>query len=175
MGDLLPLRGVWESPTELGRADSPEVALRALEAAETVQTYCRLPARTRIAGVAQHFGSAWVEVARVNDQTLHVDVDLAIAVLGSDAELDIDFDLNVGIVCDPEAGTATLLLSTSNLQVDPDMDWTADVLLKLVSCRVFRPGRCGACYRRRNFSCLAADHADNYGDYRGAVSRNRRR
>ena len=47
------LCGVWESPSELGSADSPEVALRASEAAETGQTHCRLSARAWGAGMAR--------------------------------------------------------------------------------------------------------------------------
>lgn len=73
-------------------------------------------------------GSEWVTATRANENTLHVDADLAAEVWGLNPEIDIDFDLNFNIECDMDAGTATLMVATSNFVPDPNFSILADIL-----------------------------------------------
>ncbi len=71
-------------------------------------------------------GSDWVKVTHVDDSTLHVTVDLMAEVPGPNIEVDIEFDLNVAMVC--SGTTATLLLSSSNFNVDVSFSIISDIL-----------------------------------------------
>jgi len=58
-----------------------------------------------------------------------VDLDLAIEVPGYNPELGINFDLNINTICDCEAGTVTIMLTTSNLEAYVDFNWIQEDLL----------------------------------------------
>ncbi|OGO68384.1 MAG: hypothetical protein A2Z49_05370 [Chloroflexi bacterium RBG_19FT_COMBO_56_12] len=75
------------------------------------------------------FGSAWVEVKRLNDTTLEVDLDLGVdvPVLG-DPEVDINFHLNFNLTCNQAAGTATLVVTTTDFDASVDFDLLDEIV-----------------------------------------------
>lgn len=79
----------------------------------------------------------YVVVTGVDQQTLHVRVNLKAAVMGPNPTLTIDFDLVVSIQCDEESGSAKLTLHSENLEVDAD---PSGVLGEIASLLDWIPG-----------------------------------
>jgi hypothetical protein len=71
-------------------------------------------------------GSDWVKVTHVNASTLHVTVDLKVAVLGPNVEANVEFDVNVAVVCSDS--NASLMITTSNFDVDVSFSIKSDIL-----------------------------------------------
>ncbi len=69
-----------------------------------------------------HLHGRGVEVTKRDDQTLHVDLDLAVEVPGFNPEVDIDFDLVIA------CGGGKISAVTRNMKVDVDSSWYAEVL-----------------------------------------------
>jgi hypothetical protein len=74
------------------------------------------------------YAPAWVEASRLDDETLQVDVDLGTPVLVDNAEVDLNFDLHFKIDCNPQAGTATLKITTKNFSSSVDVGILDDLL-----------------------------------------------
>jgi hypothetical protein len=74
------------------------------------------------------YGEEWVEASRVDDQTLHVDLDLSADVPGLDPEIDLDLDLHLAITCNQQAGTATMSVTSENLDASVDFDLLEEIL-----------------------------------------------
>jgi hypothetical protein len=69
----------------------------------------------------QFYPPAWVEATRLDNETLQVDVDLGADVpILSDPEVDLDFRLQFETACNPQAGTATLKITTTNFSSNVD-------------------------------------------------------
>lgn len=73
-------------------------------------------------------GSEWVEVTRVDDHTLHVDVDLTAEITGPNPEVDMDFDLKLCVECDGDEGMATMTVTTQNFGTDAEFSLLQDIV-----------------------------------------------
>ena len=72
------------------------------------------------------FAPDWVQATRVNESTLHVDVDLEADVSGPNPEVDLDFDLIFAITCDDDV--AILTIDTANYDPDVNYSWFDDLI-----------------------------------------------
>jgi len=77
------------------------------------------------------FGSAFVEATPVDEQTLHVDLDLEADVTGSNPEVDVDFDLRFAMACNGSGIDFTVETPPGSFKVKADASWTSYVLSSL--------------------------------------------
>jgi hypothetical protein len=72
-------------------------------------------------------GSASVEIARVDDSTVHVDLDLSADVPLLDPEIDVDFDIELS--CAVQGGTGVVTLKVAQMKVVADLDNIEEIFL----------------------------------------------
>lgn len=77
------------------------------------------------------FGGAFVEATPVDEQTLHVDLDLEADVTGSNPEVDVDFDLRFAMACNGSGIDFTVETPPGSFKVKADASWTSYVLSSL--------------------------------------------
>lgn len=73
-------------------------------------------------------GGAYVEVSRVDTQTVHVDLDLEADVTGFNPKVDVDFELRFTMACSGSGIDFTVETVPDSFDVNADASWTTQAL-----------------------------------------------